>query len=374
MRIALVCGLSMLLLPVAPALAQQPDVAALRQEIALLKARLAQIEATLDKVEEATARDPRSAAPVGSISPALNTPPRLPASRADAFVKTPPRVDVLIQARATAFRDEAKTDTFRLRKAELGIKGHIAPRADFSLELDPVRPDDPFRRTYLRLVAHDRLHIKAGLEKAPIGLEELLPTAQIPFVDRSEVSDRFAAAEELGIHLESRWPRWQFQFAVTNGGRRLLLDDNSNKALTTRVVWAPEGWLSLGSGIMVGDTGRDARPRDRYNAELKIGSNLTGAQAEFFRARDGAVWSSAYYASAYWLARAAADGFGVQPALRYEQIDRGDRNRAQERRLVTFGVNLLLPGHQSKLQVNYLKDLHTAGVNDELRAQYQVEF
>ena len=115
-------------------------------------------------------------------------------------------------------------DTFILRKAELGVKGHIAPHVDFSLELDPVRSNDPFCRTYIRLSHWDRLHVKLGLEKAPIGLEELTPTAQLPFVDRSQVSDRFAAAEELGVHFESRWERGLFQFALTNGGRRLLRD------------------------------------------------------------------------------------------------------------------------------------------------------
>lgn len=108
-------------------------------------------------------------------------------------------------------------------EAALGIKSRIAPRTDFSLELDPVRPDDPFRRTYVRTAAHERLHIKVGLEKAPIGLEELMPTAQVPFVDRSDVSDRFAAAEELGVHLESRWPRWSgWRCRVSTWKRPLL--------------------------------------------------------------------------------------------------------------------------------------------------------
>ena len=175
-----------------------------------------------------------------------------------------------------------------MRKAEVGFKGHIAPRTDFSVELDPVRPDDPFRRTYIRLAAHERLHMKCGIEKAPIGLEE------------------------LGVHLESHWPRWLLQFAVTNGGRRLLLDDNANKAITARIVWAPHAGLSLGSAAMLGEAGQERRARDRYNAEFKIGSNMTGAQAEFFRARDGSVWSSAYYSSAYALLPAWNNLFGTQ--------------------------------------------------------------
>ena len=237
-----------------------------------------------------------------------------------------------------------------MRKAEVGFKGHIAPRTDFSVELDPVRPDDPFRRTYIRLAAHERLHMKCGIEKAPIGLEE------------------------LGVHLESHWPRWLLQFAVTNGGRRLLLDDNANKAITARIVWAPHAGLSLGSAAMLGEAGQERRARDRYNAEFKIGSNMTGAQAEFFRARDGSVWSSAYYSSAYALLPAWNNLFGTQPAVRYEHIGRSDANRVQERRLMTLGVNLLFDEHRSTFQVNDFKDLHTGGIHDELRAQYQVEF
>ncbi len=144
-------------------------------------------------------------------------------------------------------------DTFILRKAELGVKGHIAPHVDFSLELDPVRSNDPFCRTYIRLSHWDRLHVKLGLEKAPIGLEELTPTAQLPFVDRSQVSDRFAAAEELGVHFESRWERGLFQFALTNGGRRLLRDDYKQKDLTARAVWALRPWLSMGVANLAGE-------------------------------------------------------------------------------------------------------------------------
>lgn len=364
-----------LALSVVPAVAQESDVARLREEIELLKARLAQIEAVLDASENAgTVRATAATRPVAAVAPALNTPPQLPPSSAEAFAKTPPRIDVLMQVRATAFRDQVRTDTFRVRKAEVGFKGHIAPRTDFSVELDPVRPDDPFRRTYIRLAAHERLHMKFGIEKAPIGLEELMPTAQVPFVDRAEVTDRFGAAEELGVHLESHWPRWLLQFAVTNGGRRLLLDDNANKAITTRIVWAPHAGLSLGSAAMLGEAGQERRARDRYNAEFKIGSNMTGAQAEFFRARDGSVWSSAYYSSAYALLPAWNNLFGTQPAVRYEHIGRSDANRVQERRLMTLGVNLLFDEHRSKFQVNYLKDLHTGGIHDEVRAQYQVEF
>ena len=138
------------------------------------------------------------------------------------------------------------------------------------------------------------------MEKSPIGLNELSSTAQIPFVDRSEVSDRFSAAEELGVHLESLWPEWLLQLSVTNGGRRLLLDNNKSKDVTARVVWAPLHWLSLGTAMLQGKAGSESSEHDRYNLELKVGSNLSGFQSEFYRARDGGILSSAFYFAGHW--------------------------------------------------------------------------
>ncbi len=366
------------------ALAQQPEIEQLRSELATLKKEMARIEALLRQIESRSTPEgantpspsasPATPSVAAQAAPAMNTPPALPAQPAD-YIKMAPRFDVLMQVRADAYGDAAKIGTFRLRKAEIGIKGHISKGADYSIELDPVRPSDPFRRTYLRLMPHNRVHIKLGLEKAPLGLEELTSSAQISFIDRSEVSDRFSAAEELGIHVESRWSRWLWQLSLTNGGRRLLMDDNENKAVTGRLVWAPQSWLSLGLASMQGQAGQESRDRDRYNVEAKLGSNLSGLQAEFYRASDGDVRSSAFYTAAFWaFATERAWLTHVQPVFRYEHIDRSDRSRADELRLFTSGVSVLFHEHQSKLQFNYLWDVHTKGRKNELRAQYQVEF
>ena len=365
----------------------------LRAEIARLKAQVHHVEQLLERLERegpgaaaesgdaAKPQAPASAevkpppTPAPQLAPALNTPPRLPRSEVSAYRKAPPRFDVLFQVRGVAPRAIGQNKTFTFRKVELGIKGHVAPNVDYSVELDPVRPEDPFRRTYIRLSHLRWLHLKLGLEKTPLGLDELTPNAEVPFVERSEVSNRFSNAEDLGIHLESRWNHWLFQGSVTNGGRRLLRDNNKDKDLTARVVWAPLPWLSVGAATLQGHSGGDSLERRRYNAEFKLGSNLTGFQSEFYRAQDEPIWSSAYYLAGFhafpvrkpWLTH-------IQPVLRYEQIDRTDHSAENELRLLTFGVSFLLNEHRSKLQVNYLKDLHTGSLKDELRAQYQVMF
>jgi hypothetical protein len=370
----------------APAGGQQAGVEAeLRAELTKLKEQMARVEALLARLEQERAATPEArpeqkpapppAAAVPARAPALLVPPPLPESRTEAFRKTPPRIDVMLQFRGDFFADSTRNDTFFVRKAELGIKGHISRHVDFQLEFDPVRPDDPFRRTYIRLTHFRRLHFKLGLEKAPIGLEELISNGQQSFADRSEVTDRFAAAEELGVHAESRWDHFLFQFSVSNGGRRLLRDNNKHKDIAARAVWAPRRWISFGLATLQGEAGLAGVTRTRYNAEFKLGSNMTGFQTEFYRAQDGNIWSSAAYASAFWAIPLRNEWVThIQPAVRYEFIGRSDRDPLLELRLFTFGFSLMLDEHRSKLQANYLKDLHTGSRRDEFRLHYLVSF
>lgn len=369
----------------------------LRAEIARLRGTLARAEAVLARVEEERAAQSPAATPAPAPqvaearpapapapprrAPALNTPPKLPASDPENYKKSPPRIDVLLMGRFDYFADSdlAIDNTFFLRKAELGIKGNIANGVDFSLELDPIRVqlNDPYRRSYIRLSHFEHAHFKIGLEKAPLGLEELQATAQIPFVDRSEVSSRFAAAEEMGLFLESNWTRFMFQASLTNGGRRLYVDNNKNKAFTARAVWAPTPTFSLGAATMQAKVGTDYQERRRYNLEAKYGAdNQTGLQGELFRAKEGAVWSTAFYLSGFWALPLKGSVFThLQPVARYEQIDRSDDNPALELRLVTVGLGLLFKEYKSKLQLNWLKDVRSDSPRpDELRAQVAIEF
>jgi len=365
--------------------AQQGDFRAeVRSELADLKSRIARLEAFLEQAVDPSPElesmalsslppSPEPAKP--SQAPALHTPSRLPSSVPEAYQKNPPRFDLLIQTRADFPADTSRNDTFSLRKAEIGVKGNIAPHVDFSLEFETTQPDNPVRRTYLRLSHLPWLHLKLGMEKSPIGLNELSSTAQLPFVDRSEVSDRFSAAEELGVHLESHWPKWLFQLSLTNGGRRLLRDNNKTKDVTARAVWAPLEWLSLGTAILQGKAESEGSQHDRYNLELKLGTNLSGFQSEFYRARDGELLSSAFYLAGHWAFPVRSEWVThIQPVLRYEHIGQSDRDRLDQLKLLTVGLSLLLNEHRSKFQINYLKDFDTGRLKDELRAQYQVEF
>jgi hypothetical protein len=357
----------------------------LRAEIARLREQTARAEALLQRIQAAAAAVPApvAAAPAADKpkpkAPGLNTPSKLPASNKQAFAKVAPRIDVLLQAGYYHYADKALNSSFILRKAEIGFKGHVSDFVDYCVELDFARAPtfDPYRRTYVRFSRWPRLHLKAGMEKAPIGIEELSSSGQVPFVQRSEVSDRFAAAEELGVFAESNWDQWMFQGSVTNGGRRLFRDDNRSKDVTARAVWAPLSNLSFGVATLQGETGPTKQDRIRYQAEMRYGPTQSqGATAEYYRAKDGDVWSDGFYVAGYW-AMPVKTGWltHVQPVARYESIEREDRDRTRELRLMTLGVSLFLADYKSKLQVNWLRDLRQDRLRkDELRTLVSVEF
>jgi hypothetical protein len=307
-------------------------------------------------------------------APAIMAPSPLPTDSA-SYGATGIVFGVLLQTRLEVPEDASSPSSFFLRKAELGMRARVAPATHLSLEVELTTPESPLRRTYVRLSQIERLHLKLGMEKAPLGLDELLSTARVPFVDRSEVSDRFSAAEEMGAHLESRWDRWTFQLSVTNGGRRLIRDDNDRKDVWGRIVWAPHPDLSIGIAALDGRAGMEEVGRRRYNAELRFGAGDRAVQTEYFRAEDGGVTSNAYYVAGFYdLDPERPGGTRLQPAARYERITRSDDLADEELSLLTVGTSLLFDGHRSKLQINYLWVLEDGGPPGGVRAQYQVAF
>jgi hypothetical protein len=356
----------------------------LRAEIARLKEQVARAETLLQRVQAATgtaADKPAVAPPPKPVAraPGLNSPSKLPVSKKENFAKAPPRIDVLLQAGYYHYEDSTLNSSFLLRKAEVGFKGHVAPFVDYCIEFDLARAStDPYRRTYMRFSHLERLHFKFGLEKAPIGIDELSSSGQIPFVQRAEVSDRFSSAEELGVFAESTWDHWMFQASLTNGGKRLLRDDNKRKDFTARAVWAPLSNLSFGFATVQGEAGAARADKIRYQGEVRYGRNLSqGATAEYYRAKDGPVWSDGYYLAGYWAFPLKNGGWltHFQPVARYESIERDDNDRTRELDLMTLGFSLFLADYKTKFQFNWLHDFRGDRYRqDEIRTLLTVEF
>lgn len=337
---------------------------------------------------------PQAQAQPHRTAPGRNTSPRIQgyqsisdstdgAGSKRALLDLLPQIEILFQVRTNLFENkEAGNTSTYLRKAEIGFSGRINRWMDFKIELDPARPNDPFRRTFIRFTPSEFVDIRYGQEKAPIGMEELMRTSRIPFVDRSAVNDRFAPAEELGMIVYLGSEPVQLGVAITDGrGRQTTAnqrDDNTFKDVTGRLAYRPREWIELGGARMDGRTGSDEQKRNRTNLSLRLGDpdNLQFVYGEYYRAVDGAVTSDAYHA-------AAGKGIRIHhpllewivPAVRFEQITQdGPAHLLDELSLLTVGINLWFTNYGAKIQINYVKDIKTDGLKDHWRFQYQIRF
>ncbi|MEC4682036.1 MAG: porin [Nitrospirota bacterium] len=251
-----------------------------------------------------------------------------------------PNIEILFLTRTDLFENtEFKHSSTFLRKIEIGFSARINDWIGFRVEVDPVKPNDPFRRTFIQFTPHKYVDLRVGQEKAPLGMEELMRTSRVPFADRSDVSDRFAPAEELGVVAYLGNDRLKLGFSVTDGRKRQKIesqrDDNDLKDFTGRLAFKPLNWVELGIARMDGRVGTDKLERNRTNISFRLGdrNNINFLYGEYFNAEDGEVESDAFHV-------AAGKGFKLNnpyidtivPAFRYEKL-------TQEGRL-NFSMNL----------------------------------
>jgi hypothetical protein len=290
-------------------------------------------------------------------------------------------IEILSLFRTDIFRNPSyKFSSTYLRKIEIAFNGRVNDWIDLKVELDPVKPNDPFRKVYARFTPYKYLDVRVGQEKAPLGMEELMRTSRVPFADRSDVSDRYAPAEELGIILYVGSDQYKFGFSLTDGHRRQKIetqrDDNNFKDVTASFCYKPTDWIELGVARIDSRTGAAENTRQRTNVSFKLGDkdNFTFAYGEYFRAKDGPVISDAFHLNA---------GMGVKvdnpyleavvPAVRYEQAKQsGPSNLLDELDQVTVGVNFWLKQYSARVTVNYVKDLNNSGLRDQWRLLYQI--
>ncbi len=368
------------------------------EEIQFLKEKVYLLEKQVKKLQQAeqiNSNHEKSTAPMRLTSTPVLTSPSIikdyptptPNPTLQQNSKLPeklPEIEILSLVRTDLFGNtDFKFSSTFLRKIEIAFAGKINDWIGFKVELDPARPNDPFRRTFMQFTPHKYVDVRVGQEKAPLGMEELMKTSRIPFADRSDVSDRFAPAEELGLITYFGSDKIKLGFSLTDGRKRQKIenqrDDNDSKDITGRIAFAPLDWVELGVARMDGRFGTGELKRNRTNLSFRFADrNNVNAflYGEYFNADDGAVSSDAFHV-------AVGKGFKLKskyidtivPALRYEILEQdGPAELLDELEQVTFGLNFWLQRFSAKVAVNYIKDLKNDGFRDQWRFLYQFSF
>jgi hypothetical protein len=237
---------------------------------------------------------------------------------------------------STRVKDEQDlTAGFRLRRAELRVKGEIVPKLfAFNVMVDPSRaleldnkqlavtspdpsvaspgsvtaaqPNGPITilQDVILTFVSDYADVSFGQFKLPIGYEAYNSTAKLVMPEFALVTRYFSARRDLGIKVDKKLGKYvYYRVDLLNGAGQNRLDNDDQKDGALRVEAYPVVGLTVGAAGYAGLNRRhSSATKDRLEADLKL--ELAGAllQAEYIHGWDGATGKSDP-------ARAEAHGF-----------------------------------------------------------------
>lgn len=247
------------------------------------------------------------------------------------------------------------TDTFRIRRAEISVKGQLVEKpikggigVGYEIVVDPARvldtvkevkittPDvnDP-TKTVTTVVSQpagpismfqhfgvtlltDYADVSLGQFKIPISYEGFNSSGELIFAERARISREIGYKRDLGVKIEKRIGSVFYHVSIWNGAGQNKLDMDQNKDLAARVEFYPLTLADIENfSLMVGGavymTARteteSPNAKDRFEADLRFDSPWVLLQAEYIRARDydkdgAGVTSQGFYAAvAGWITK-----------------------------------------------------------------------
>jgi hypothetical protein len=283
----------------------------------------------------------------------------------------------------------AARNGFRVRRAELRISGEVLPTVAFTIMIDPAKvfefgsknfavanqmpagteavngvlqPTSKvsiFQDAVLTFKFIPYVNISAGQARTPITAEGPSPAPRLVFIERSEIGRLFGDQRDIGAWAHYKFKRFGYQVGLYNGnpgGNTLEID--SNKDLVARLEVFPIDTLVVGGSVdrTLATTNKGVLTIAGADAKY-VGHGLTLA-GEFY-------WKQTHDRTAAAVETASMGGYGVaafqfnvmkgalQPAIRFDWFDPNTTVVSDDYWRFTAGLNILLGGPETKLQINY---------------------
>ncbi len=243
------------------------------------------------------------------------------------------------------------TSTFRMRRAEMHLKGDIVPgRVSYALMIDaakvlepvatelsvePAGPAGPQTVTveqapsalsvfqdFFITYQHAYADVSLGQFKIPVSWEGYNSSSKLLFPERAMVSRQFGDKRDIGLRIAKTFAAWGYSAGLFNGASLNTLDTNNAKDGALRLEAYPLKGMLVGGVVYATLAERDQRDvRDRYEGDLRYEHGPLLVQAEYIRARDvkdpGAITHGhGFYAAAAWTLFET-----LQPCLRVGMLD-----------------------------------------------------
>lgn len=345
--------------------------------------------------------------PVTAPSPATAAPKKLAVGTGGVF-----QPSLLLQDWFTAGWNDPTTTTFRLRRAEIHVKGEIVPHEiAYEIAIDPakvlefrnatvaVAPPDTanpeqvtvsqpasavsalqdFFITYLSRYAD----VSFGQFKIPVSWEGYNSASKLLFPERDIVSREWGDKRDIGVRVAKTFARAGYSAGLFDGAGQNVLDTNNAKDAALRVEVYPTSGALL-AGVIYGSIGERDTPttKDRYEADLRLERGRGLVQAEYVRAHDVGASGAGVDAQGFYVAAGWTIG-RIQPIARAGYLDPDvDRDAdpaatggRDEVKHWDAGVNVYLRRHEAKIQASISRlDYDDKPDRTEMIVAHQVSF
>jgi hypothetical protein len=277
-----------------------------------------------------------------------------------------------------ADEDKDQTLTFRLRRAELRIKGEIIPKTiGYQVMIDPARalelteteipvdgggggattvlqpPNEgpvTIMQDFFITFMTDYADISVGQFKIPVSYEGYNSSSRLLFPERALVSRAFGDKRDIGLRVEKKiGDYFGYSLGLFNGSGQNRLDGDSSKDGALRLEGYPLDGVTV-AGVGYTTIGKRTKSgRDRLELDARYDANDIYVLAEYIHAWDATNQDKAVEGHGAYLA-AGYTLFGhLQPMARIGFIERdldtdGDRVRHYE-----IGAAWLFQKHEAKV-------------------------
>ncbi|MBN2196656.1 MAG: hypothetical protein JW751_27840 [Polyangiaceae bacterium] len=211
------------------------------------------------------------------------------------------------------------TLTFRIRRAELKVKGELIPeRIGYSLMIDPAKtlkfgeetleienqdpaPSDPeapeqvtvhtppkdtsiLQDLFVTLTTK-AADVSFGQYRTPLGLESTTSSSKLWFPERALATRTYADKRDIGLKVEKKFKYLGYSLGVFNGQGQNTTDKNRQKDLVARLDVFPfeGGVLGVAGYTGIGER-RVTDTKDRLEGHLRAEAGAALLQAEYFHA------------------------------------------------------------------------------------------
>jgi hypothetical protein len=263
------------------------------------------------------------AAPPQSLKPADEAPPTKLAVGKVGFFQPAAQLQFWAYGQSTEVADEQDvTVGFRIRRAELRIKGEIVPKLfAYNVMIDPSRAlefndktvgveptdataDSPGRVTVAQpngavtilqdvilTFISDYADVSVGQFKIPVGYEAYNSTAKLILPEFALSTRLYSARRDIGVKVDKKLGKYFYYRAdLLNGSGQNRLESDDQKDGALRIEAYPIEGLTLGAVGYIGLNQRNsAATKDRVEADLKLDYHRLLLQAEYIHAWDGAT-------------------------------------------------------------------------------------